>query len=133
MIDIEKDPGVQAAAARPMYERRQWGEYRVTECRIGEDGRNYLTKHLTIDAGRHISYQRHQHRTEFWTFVEGSGKIILDGTVTPVSRGDSAIIRPGMLHAVKADTRLHIIEVQVGDELIEEDIERFDWEWESLY
>ena len=38
-------------------------------------------------------------------------------------------IKPGMKHAIKADTELHIIEVQVGDELAEEDIERFDWDW----
>ena len=27
---------------------------------------------------------------------------------------------------------LHIIEVQIGDELIEEDIERFDFEWDKV-
>lgn len=32
-------------------------------------------------------------------------------------------------HAVKAVTELHIIEVQVGDELTEDDIERLEWDW----
>jgi mannose-1-phosphate guanylyltransferase len=41
-----------------------------------------------------------------------------------------AIITPGTKHAIKGVSELHIIEVQVGDELTEEDIERLDWEWE---
>lgn len=116
---------------RPMYEKRVWGEYQVLDYRIHNDGVNYLTKHLIITPGQHISYQRHAHRTEMWTFVDGTGKLILDGVVTDVKRGDTAYIRPGMKHAIKSDTELHIIEVQIGDELSEEDIERLDWDWEQ--
>ena len=43
-----------------------------------------------------------------------------------------AYIRPGMKHAIKADCELHIIEVQVGDELTEEDIERLEWDWSQF-
>ena len=82
-----------------------------------------------ISPGQHISYQRHTHRAEMWTFVDGTGKLILDGLVKEIGRGDTAYIKPGMKHAIKADTELHIIEVQVGDELTEEDIERLDWDW----
>jgi mannose-1-phosphate guanylyltransferase len=35
----------------------------------------------------------------------------------------------GTRHCVRAVTDLHIIEVQIGRRLEEEDIERFDWEW----
>jgi mannose-1-phosphate guanylyltransferase len=116
---------------RPMYEKRGWGEYQVLDYRIKDDGQNFLTKHLIITPGQHISYQRHKHRTEMWTFVDGTGKLILDGVIKSIGRGDTAYIRPGMKHAIKADTELHIIEVQVGDELTEEDIERLDWDWEQ--
>lgn len=114
---------------RPMYEKRGWGEYQVLDYKINEGGQNFLTKHLIIIPGQHISYQRHAHRTEMWTFVDGTGKLILDGAVTEIGRGDTAYIKPGMKHAIKADTELHIIEVQIGDELTEEDIERLDWDW----
>ena len=67
-----------------------------------------------------------------WTFVEGSGKLILDDVIKQIERGDTVYIKPGMRHAIKADTELHIIEVQVGDELIEEDIERLEWNWEDI-
>ena len=114
---------------RPMYEKRCWGKYQVLEYRIMEDGQNFLTKHLIITPGQHISYQRHVHRSEMWTFVSGTGKLILDGVITPIGRGDTVYIRPGMKHAIMADTELHIIEVQLGDELTEEDIERLEWKW----
>lgn len=116
---------------RPMYEKREWGEYQVLDYRIQGDGLNFLTKHLIIRPGQHISYQRHNHRIEMWTFVEGTGKLILEGSIQQIGRGGTAYIQPGMKHAIKADTELHIIEVQVGDELTEKDIERLDWDWEQ--
>ena len=114
---------------RPMYEKRVWGEYQVLDYRIKDDGQNFLTKHLIIMPGQHISYQMHTHRTEIWTCVDGVGSLIIDGVVTNLGRGDTAYIKPGTKHAIKAETELHIIEVQVGNELTEEDIERLDWNW----
>ena len=67
-----------------------------------------------------------------WTIVDGIGKLILDGVVSKVGRGDTAYIKPGMKHAIKADTELHIIEVQLGSELTEDDIERLDWNWQGF-
>ncbi len=116
---------------RPMYEKRAWGEYQVLDYRIQADGKNSLTKHLIIKPGQHISYQKHAHRAEIWTFVDGDGSLILDGVITKVCRGDIAYIKQGMKHAIKANSELHIIEVQVGDELSEEDVERLNWDWEQ--
>lgn len=117
---------------RPMYEKRTWGEYKVLDYCIHDDGNNSLTKHLIIKAGQHISYQVHQRRTEIWTFSEGRGDLIINGKVTRIQRGDTAVITAGTKHAIKAcdDTDLHIIEVQLGDTLTEEDIERLDWNWD---
>ena len=114
---------------RPMYERRSWGEYKVLDYKHHEDGSSSLTKELIISKDQHISYQRHQHRTEIWTFTEGKAKLVIDGNTKTVSRGDVAIIKPNMKHGVKALSEVHIIEVQIGDELTEEDIERLDWNW----
>ena len=49
-----------------------------------------------------------------------------DGVIT-VSKGESVIIHKEDCYSIKVIDELHIIEVQIGDELIEEDIERFDW------
>lgn len=67
-----------------------------------------------------------------WIFVEGAGKVIIDDEVRSVGRGDFVYISPGKKHSVKAFTELHIIEVQVGDELSEDDIERFDLDWNDI-
>ena len=117
---------------RPMYEERYWGEYKVLDYRIDIDGCNHLTKHLIVAPGRHLSYQRHARRTEMWTVVDGTGTFIIDEKAIPVTRGDYVCVKPGTWHAIGADTELHIIEVQVGDALIEEDIERQELDWENM-
>lgn len=114
---------------RPMFEQREWGQYNVLDYRVQSDGKNSLTKHLMIKAGQHISYQRHSHRTEIWTCTDGIGKIIINGKVSEISRGSIVCIPAGVKHAIMAVKELHIIEVQIGDELTEEDIERLEWNW----
>lgn len=116
---------------RPMYEERRWGAYKVIDRITFPDGHCALTKQLYLKPGGNISYQLHRHREEVWTFVNGEGLLALDGKVRRVSRGDVIHIAKGELHAVKALSDLHIIEVQSGDNLIEEDIERFPWSWEE--
>jgi mannose-1-phosphate guanylyltransferase len=114
---------------RPMYEERRWGEYKVIDTIEFADGHKALTKQLIIKSGKNISYQVHNHRDEVWTFIDGKGLLVLDGKVQNVSRGDVINIKKGTKHAVKAIEDLRIIEVQSGDNLIEEDIIRFDWSW----
>jgi mannose-1-phosphate guanylyltransferase len=115
-----------------MYEQREWGEYRVFDYQTFSDGSKSLTKELTILPGKNISYQKHHHRNESWTFVSGTGLLLIDGVVREVKAGDHVFIQKEQLHAIKAIDKLHIIEVQLGDELIEEDVERFEWDW-SLF
>ena len=114
---------------RPMYEERRWGSYRVLDSTTYSDGYMSLTKVLHLKSGRYISYQIHEHRQEVWTVVDGEGIVVLDGVISRVSRGDVLTIKRGQKHAIKAVTDLQIVEVQMGDSLVEEDIRRFDWEW----
>ncbi len=116
-------------AQRPMFEERRWGTYRVIDHMEFADGHSALTKQLVLKAGGSISYQIHHHRDEVWTFVDGRGLLVLDGVVREVGRGDVIHILKGQRHAVRALTDLSFIEVQSGSELVEEDIERFEWEW----
>ena len=121
---------VEDIKSRPMYEERRWGTYKVFDNYVAKDGKCHaLTKHLCIKSGNSISYQRHFHRAEVWTFIDGTGKLAIDGKISDVKGGDLVFIKKGQLHAVKAVSDLHIIEVQIGDILTEEDIERFAWEW----
>lgn len=114
---------------RPMYEERRWGEYKVIDSIEFPDGFCALTKQLTLRPGKSISYQRHRCRTEVWTFISGEGEVVIDGERKPVRRGDTIHIPQGQLHALRAITPLTFIEVQSGSNLVEEDIERFPYEW----
>ena len=120
---------VENLTPRPMYEERRWGTYRVLDDSCYADGRHSLTKRITLKPGKNISYQIHHHRSEVWTFVEGEGIFVLDGKEQKVTAGDTVIIPVGHWHAIKAVSQLTFIEVQSGNPLVEEDIERKEWEW----
>ncbi len=117
--------------ARPMYEERLWGVYKVIDYIKFPNGYQALTKQICIKAGSHISYQIHHHRDEVWTIINGKGLLVLDGETREVKCGDVIHIKREQFHAIKGITDLYFIEVQSGDELIEEDIERYDWNWEK--
>lgn len=121
---------VEDLTPRPMYEEKRWGTYRVLDDSHYEDGHHSLTKSITILPGKETSYQLHHHHSEVWTVVEGEGWYALDGQIHPIKAGEAAHIPIEHWHALKAKTRLTMIEVQSGHPLIEEDIERdttFEW------
>lgn len=116
---------------RPMYEERRWGTYMVMDHTKFNDGYETLTKRLTLNPGKAIGYQSHRFRDETWTFIDGQGLVVTDGKTRKVSRGDTVHIRKGEKHALYALTPLTFIEVQAGSNLVEEDIERFNWDWDN--
>ncbi len=105
-----------------MYEERAWGDFQVLDIY-----KKSLVKHLFIKAEKSISYQKHNHRDEVWTIIEGNGILTLNDVKKEVKAGDVITIRKGDKHALKAIKDLHFIEVQYGDELSESDIERCDY------
>jgi mannose-1-phosphate guanylyltransferase len=125
--DIKKS--IESLALRPMYEERRWGTYKVLDDTVYPDGHHALTKSITLKKGKNISYQIHRHRSETWTFTQGEGIFVLDGVEHKVKAGETVFVPVGHYHAIKALTELTFIEVQCGDPLIEEDIERFEWNW----
>lgn len=125
--DIKK--AVENLTPRPMYEERRWGTYRVLDDTVYPDGHHSLTKSITLKAGKNISYQIHHHRAETWTFTQGEGIFVLDGVEQRVKAGDTVHIPVEHYHAIKALTELTFIEVQCGNPLVEEDIERFEYKW----
>ena len=99
---------------------RPWGWF---ESLTAGDG--FLVKRLLIRRGQRISLQRHHHRSEHWVVVAGAGAMELDGQSISLEPGSVALIPVGAVHraeALRAD--LEIIEVQRGDWLSEDDIER---------
>lgn len=122
---------VEPLSTRPMYEERRWGTYRVLDDTTYPDGTHSLTKSITMLAGKNVSYQIHHHRNEVWNIVVGEGIFVLDGVERRVRAGDTVVIKAEQRHAIKAVTDLTFIEVQTGNPLIEEDIERGEWNWKD--
>lgn len=122
---------VDPLCTRPMYEERRWGTYRVLDEMTCADGNHSLTKSITLSPGKNISYQIHHHRSEVWTIVEGEGLFVLNGQERKVKAGDTLVIPVANWHAIKAVTQLSFIEVQLGNPLVEEDIERCEWIWKD--
>ncbi|MDQ1910388.1 sugar phosphate nucleotidyltransferase [Paenibacillus sp. GD4] len=117
---------------RPMYEERRWGSYRVLDYKRFPDGQEVLTKRIVISAGRNLSYQLHEKRSEVWTVISGYGQVVLNERIHPVRAGDVLKIPVGTRHSIRATEDLEIIEVQSGSELTEEDIVRLSSSWDEI-
>ena len=97
-----------------------------------EDGTEVLTKWVEIDTGKHLKYQKHHSRNEIWTVVDGAGEVVLDGQVRIVRPGDVVTITENTWHTIRAITKLRLVEVQRGRELVEEDIQRSELSWDEI-
>jgi mannose-6-phosphate isomerase len=109
-----------ANAALQQRVERPWGWF--------EDlggGPGYKVKRLCIHAGQRISLQRHRHRQEHWVVVAGSGALECAGRRLAAVAGTTLLVPCGAVHrATAAGDDLLIVEVQRGDWLSEDDIER---------
>ncbi len=118
-------PIVDKIDKRPMYEERRWGEYKIMEYSTLPDGEQCLIKKIHMLSGKQNSYQSHNNRDEIWTFINGSGILEVDGHSRPVRRGDIAYIMRGQKHTISAITDLQFIEVQIGNEISDSDVQRY--------
>ena len=101
---------------------RPWGWYETIT-----SGPGYLVKRLWLSPGRRISLQRHEHRCEHWVVVNGEGTLTLEDTILKAQRGTTLFVPEGARHRAEAGAEaLEIVEVQRGELLCEEDIERFE-------
>ncbi|MCL6517828.1 sugar phosphate nucleotidyltransferase [Alicyclobacillus sp.] len=123
---------VGAFEGRPMYEERRWGTVRVLDVQKLPDGTEVVVRAVEILPGQNISYQKHLQRSEVWTITEGEGEVALDDRILPVGPGDVVRVYAEQWHAIRARTRLQLIEVQRGSALVEEDIVRRYLTWDEI-
>jgi len=102
---------------------RPWGSYTVLEEHSG-----FKMKRITVNSGASLSLQRHQYRSEHWIVVSGVATVTRGEQVEIVDKNQSTYIPIGMKHRLENSGKepLEIIEIQVGEYLEEDDIERFD-------
>ena len=102
---------------------RPWGHYLV----LHEDA-GYKVKQFVVRPGSRLSLQRHRQRAEHWQVVHGEAVVTLGKEIVRLLPGGSIDIPLGALHRVESvgKENLVVIEVQMGEYVGEDDIERFE-------
>ena len=101
---------------------RPWGSYTVLE-----KGQGYKIKRIVLKPGAKLSLQRHRRRSEHWVVVAGAARVTREHETYLVHTNESTYIPVNTKHRLEnsGGTPLQIIEVQNGEYLEEDDIERF--------
>ena len=108
--------------------QRAWGYYRV----LHTCGSHVKLKELTVMPKTCLSMQRHEKRSEFWFVAEGSAHVYtLDSSTDhdlkcTLTAHENTFIHRGEWHMLcnESDQPLKLIEIQYGENCVEEDIER---------
>ncbi|MBP1207929.1 mannose-1-phosphate guanylyltransferase/mannose-6-phosphate isomerase [Duganella sp. 1411] len=102
---------------------RPWGSYEGIDA-----GDRFQVKRITVNPGGKLSLQMHHHRAEHWVVVSGTARVTCGDSVTLLSENQSTYIPIGMNHRLENPGKLplHLIEVQSGSYLGEDDIVRFE-------
>ncbi len=102
---------------------RPWGSYDSID-----SGERFQVKRLVVNPGASLSLQLHHHRAEHWVVVSGTARITCDDKVFLLEENQSTYIPLGAKHRIDNPGKipLHIIEVQSGTYLGEDDIVRFE-------
>lgn len=116
-------PFVDAIDQQIMFAEKSWGSFRVLDVE-----ENSMTIKVTLNPGHKMNYHSHEKRDEVWTIISGRGKTIVDGMEQPVQVGDVITMQAGCKHTVIADTKLQLIEVQLGNEISVSDKKKYELE-----
>jgi mannose-1-phosphate guanylyltransferase/mannose-6-phosphate isomerase len=106
--------------------QRPWGSYTVLE-----EGPGFKVKRVTVSPGGRLSLQLHHKRSEHWVVIAGTARVTRGEEVFDLHVGQSTAIPVETQHRLEnpGTEMLHIIEVQNGHYLGEDDIVRFKDEY----
>lgn len=101
---------------------RPWGTYAVLD-----EQKSYKIKRIEVKPGERLSLQKHHHRSEHWIVVSGTARVTCGDREFDVNVNESTFIPIGVQHRLENPgvIPLIIIEVQSGEYLGEDDIVRF--------
>jgi mannose-1-phosphate guanylyltransferase/mannose-6-phosphate isomerase len=93
-----------------------------------DNGERYQVKRLVVNPGASLSLQKHFHRAEHWIVVKGTALVVCNDETRLLTENESVYLPLGCLHRLENPGRipLHLIEVQTGAYLGEDDIVRLD-------
>ncbi|HYM04068.1 MAG TPA: mannose-1-phosphate guanylyltransferase/mannose-6-phosphate isomerase [Stellaceae bacterium] len=118
---LERD-GRSELSTHPLV-HRPWGTYQSIH-----NGGRVQVKHIMVKPGAKLSLQMHHHRAEHWVVVQGTAKVVRGNEEILLYEDQSTYIPLGTRHRLEnpGKIELHLIEVQSGSYLGEDDIVRFD-------
>jgi mannose-1-phosphate guanylyltransferase/mannose-6-phosphate isomerase len=119
--DLKKKGRKEYKAHTTVY--RPWGTYTILE-----ENKNTKIKRIVVYPGAKLSLQMHHHRSEHWIVVHGTAKIVNGDQTIFLEENQSTYVAKTSPHRLENPGRipLHLIEVQIGNYLEEDDIVRFD-------
>lgn len=102
---------------------RSWGKYTLLT-----ESEGYRVRKIEMDPGASLTMQMHYHRSEHWTVISGTGKIIINDRESIFTENQSTYIPMGVKHKLSNPGKipLIIIEVQSGKYINEDDIVVFE-------
>ena len=108
---------------------RPWGNFQV----LGS-AQKFKAKHIVVNPNSQLSYQSHTKRAEHWIFFQGQGVVILDDREISVGSGVHVHIPLGAKHRVRNTgvTSLEFVEVQLGSYFGEDDITRYEDDYQRV-
>ncbi len=108
-------------ATQPARIYRPWGWFQTMD-----EGHRFKVKRICVKPGAQLSLQKHWHRSEHWVVVSGTAMVISDSKEFMLRENESTFIAPGCVHRLTnpGQVDLHMIEVQSGEYVGEDDIVR---------
>lgn len=114
-------PYVDKLAGQAMYAEKSWGSFTVLD--VQDDS---MTIKVELLPGHSLHYHSHEHRDEVWTVMSGMGSVIIDGMQRMVRPGDVVTMPAGCKHTLIAETKLSVIEVQLGKDISVDDKKKYE-------
>jgi mannose-1-phosphate guanylyltransferase/mannose-6-phosphate isomerase len=104
-------------------EHRPWGRFKVLH-----EGPGFKVKEIVVEPGGRLSLQSHEHRAEHWVVVAGTARVTVGEEILTLQPNQSVHIPLGARHRMEnpGEVPMHLIEVQCGDYLGEDDIVRYE-------
>ena len=98
---------------------REWGIHELLNYSKG-----YKVKKVTVFPGMMMNLHQHELRAEYWSVVEGTATITLGTETKDYHKYESVFVPVGTKHRVanKTDKNVVIIEVGIGDSILENDL-----------
>lgn len=99
-----------------MFAEKSWGTFTVID-----NQENSKTIKIEMKPNAEMSYHSHSYRSEIWNIISGTGKVCINGESKTVKAGDVVQIPVDARHSIKANEKMEIIEIQIGNKLDSKD------------